>query len=69
MNENFGEYLKIVLRTTNIYYVTEFNHSENSIFRNTAVTNIKKCQIYIPGVYGSTVRIKEYFLPIKFRNK
>jgi hypothetical protein len=47
----------------------EFKHSENSIFRNTAVTNIKKCQTYIPGLYGSAVGIKECFLPIKFRNK
>jgi hypothetical protein len=52
-----------------MYYVTEFKHSENSIFRNPADTNIKKCQIYIPGLYGSTVGIKECFLPIILKNK
>jgi hypothetical protein len=39
--ENFGEHLKILLRIANIYYITEFKHSENLIFRNTADTNIK----------------------------
>jgi hypothetical protein len=65
----FGERLTILLRTANLYYITEFKHSENLVFRNTAVTNIKKCQIYIPGLYGSAVEIKACFLPIKFRNK
>jgi hypothetical protein len=67
--KNFGEQLKIFIRFANKYYITEFKHSKNSIFRNTADTNIKKCQIYIPGLYSSAVGIKDCFLPIKFRNK
>jgi hypothetical protein len=30
-----------------IYYITEFKHPKSSIFRNTAVTNIRKYLIYI----------------------
>jgi hypothetical protein len=42
--ENFGEHLKILTDIAIIYYITEFKHPEISIFRNTAVTNIRKYQ-------------------------
>jgi hypothetical protein len=45
--ENFGEHLKILIDIAIIYYITEFKHPEISIFRNTAVTNIRKYQTYL----------------------
>jgi hypothetical protein len=39
------------------------------MFRNTTVKSINKCQIYISGLCGSAVTIKECFLPIKLKNK
>jgi hypothetical protein len=56
--ENFGEHLKILIYIAVIYYITEFKHPEISIFRNTAVTNIRKYQTYVIQV-----------CTIKFRNK
>jgi uncharacterized protein YbcV (DUF1398 family) len=44
--ENFGKHLKILMDTAIIYYITEFKQPEISIFRNTAVTNIRKYQTY-----------------------
>jgi hypothetical protein len=45
--ENFGEHLKMLIDNAIIYYITEFKHSENSIFRYTALTNIRRKYIYI----------------------
>jgi hypothetical protein len=45
--ENFGEHYKIVLDIAIIYYISEFKYPEISIFRNTAVTNIRKYQTYV----------------------
>jgi hypothetical protein len=41
-----------------IYYITELEHSEISIFWNTAVTSITKYHMHVPGLYGWTVGIK-----------
>jgi hypothetical protein len=45
--ENFGEYLDILINSAIIYYITKFKYPEISIFRNTAVTNIRKYQTYV----------------------
>jgi hypothetical protein len=45
--EHFGEHFKILIYIAVIYYITEFRHPEISIFRNTAVTNIRKYQTYV----------------------
>jgi hypothetical protein len=38
---------KILIDIAIIYYITEFTHPEISIFRNTAVTNIRIYQTYV----------------------
>jgi hypothetical protein len=43
----FGERLKILIDIAIIYYITEFKHPEISIFRNTAITNIRKYPTYV----------------------
>jgi hypothetical protein len=40
--DNFEEHLKMLIDTAIIYYITEFKHSEISIFPNTALRNIRK---------------------------
>jgi hypothetical protein len=49
-----------------MYFTTEFKHSEVSIFRNTAVTNIRN-NIYIPGLCSWAVGIKEYFSDVEIK--
>jgi hypothetical protein len=53
--------LKILIDIAIIYYITELEHSEISIFGNTAVKKIRKYQIHIPGLYSWAVGIKECF--------
>jgi hypothetical protein len=40
--KKFGEHLKMLTDIGIIYYITEFKHSEISVFRNIAVTSITK---------------------------
>jgi hypothetical protein len=46
---------------TIIYYVAQFKHFESSIFRKSAVTNIRKCDIYSRfEKLGSNNKMKVY---------
>jgi hypothetical protein len=56
-------------RHANIYYIAELKHSETSKFRNTAVMNIRKYQIYIPGLYSWAVGIKVCFSDDKIQKE
>jgi hypothetical protein len=65
VRENFGEHLKILIDISIIYYITQFKHSEISIFRKTAVMNNRKYQIYVPGLYSWEAVIEECFSDVK----
>jgi hypothetical protein len=43
----FRRTLEILMDIVIIYYITEFKHPEISIFRNTAITNIRKYRTYV----------------------
>jgi hypothetical protein len=68
----FGE--KISENTSKFYYTLQIFITS----RNSSILKIQYIEIlllrtlknvrHIPGMYGSAVGIKEYFVPIKFRN-
>jgi hypothetical protein len=62
--------LKIITDIAIIYYITEFELSEISIFLNTAVTNIRKYPTYVIQVCTvGQLEYKNVFLMIKLGNK
>jgi hypothetical protein len=61
--------LKILIDIAIIYYITELEHSEVSLFWNTAVTNIAKYQVHVPGLYSWAVGIKECFSDDKIQKQ
>jgi hypothetical protein len=61
--------LRILIDNAIINYITELEHSEISIFRNTAVSHITKYQIHVPGLCNWAVGRKECFSDDKIKKQ